>query len=68
DMFSSSSSRVINSAELEYEEPRHFARWELPAIAPSEVYIDLSVFNLKVANRISIKEFVSQIQENSDII
>jgi len=63
-MFASSSSRVINSVELEYEEPQPSARWELPAIAPSEVYSDLSVFHLKSATRISIKEFVSQILVN----
>jgi len=47
DMFASSSSCVLNSAELEYEEPQPSTRWELPAIAPSEVYSDIYVFHLK---------------------
>ena len=47
DMFASSSSRVLNSVELEYEEPRPSARWALPAIDPSQVYSDLSMFHLR---------------------
>jgi len=58
-MFATSYSRVLNFAKLEYEELQPFAHWELPAIAPSEVYSDLSVFHLKAATRIGIKEFVS---------
>ena len=68
DMFASSSSRVLNQAELEYEEPQPSARWQLPSIFASEVYDDLSIFHLKASTRISIKESISQIQENSDNI
>jgi len=67
-MFASASSRVLNSAELEYEETQPSARWQLPRINASEVYSDLSAFHLKAATRISIKESISQIQENSDCV
>lgn len=62
DMFSSNSSRVLNQDELEYEEPQPSTLWKLPTITPSEVYNYFSIFHLKVATRISIKEFTSQIQ------
>lgn len=68
DMFASSSSRVLNQVELEYEEPHPSSHWKLPAIFTSEVYNDLSVFHLKAATRITIKETISQIQENSNNI
>jgi len=68
EMFASSSRRVLNFAELSYEESQPSARWELPQIAPSEVYSNLSAFHLIAASRIIIKESVSQVQENSDNI
>lgn len=68
DMFATSSSHVLNQAELEYKESQPSPRWELPVIAPSEVYSDVSMFHLKTVTRISIKESVNQIQENSDVI
>ena len=67
-MFATSSSRVLNSTELAYEEPQPSVQWELPLIAPPEVYSDLSTFHFIATTRISIKESVSQIQENSDNI
>ena len=66
DMFASSSSRVINESNLLYEEVEPQARWVLPNIKPSQVYNDLGVWHLKAATRITIKESVSSIQENSD--
>lgn len=68
DMFASSSSRTLNFVELTYEETQPSARWELPHISPFEVYSDLAPFHLIVASRISIKESVSQVQENFDNI
>lgn len=67
-MFANSSSRTLNSAELTYEETQPSPWWELLAITLSEVYSDLAPFHLIAASRISIKEFVSQVQENSDNI
>ena len=66
DMFVSSSSRVLNSAELEFVESQPSARWQLPVINASDVYSDLKPFHLIAATRISIKETISQIQENSE--
>lgn len=63
DMFTSASSRVLNSSELEYEETQPSARWQLPRISAFEVYSNLSAFHLTTATRISIKESISQIQE-----
>lgn len=68
EMFATSSCRVLSSAELAYEESQPSARWELPLIAPAEVYSDLSAFHLIASTRIRIKESVSQIHENSDNI
>ena len=66
DMFASSSSRVINESDHLYEEVEPQARWVLPNIKPSQVYNDLGVWHIKAATRITIKESVSSIQENSD--
>lgn len=68
EMFENSSSRTLNSAELTYEEFQPSARWALPDITPSEVYSDLAPFHLIATSRISIKESLSQVQENSESI
>lgn len=68
EMFENNASRTLNSAELTYEEFQPSARWALPDITPSEVYCDLAPFHLIAASRISIKESVSQVQENSESI
>ena len=67
-MFASSSSRVINESELLYEEAEPQARWVLPKISASELYADLGVWHLKAATRITIKESISSIEENSDCV
>ena len=66
DMFASSSGRVINESDHLYEEVEPQARWVLPNIKPSEVYNDLGIWHLKAATRITIKETVSSIEENSE--
>jgi len=68
EMFECSSSRTLNSAELTYQESLPSARWALLDITPSEFYSDLAPFHLIAASRISIKESVSQVQENSESI
>jgi len=68
DMFAIASSKVLNSADLEYEESQRFARWKRPSINASKFYADLSTFHLVAATRISIKESISQIQENSNCV
>ena len=67
-MFASPSSRVLNSSELLYEDAEPSARWVLRKISASEVYAGLGVWNLKAATRISIKESISSIEENSDCV
>ena len=67
-MFDSSSSSVINSVELEYLECQPSPRWKFPSINASDVYSDLSSFHLIAATRLSVKETISQIQENSDCV
>ena len=66
DMFASSSSRVINESDHLYEEVEPQARWVLPNIKAPEVYNDLGIWHLKAVTRITIKESVSSIEENSD--
>ena len=66
DLFASSSSRVINESDHLYEEVEPQAIWVLPKISASQVYSDLGVWHLKAATRITIKESVSSIEENSD--
>lgn len=68
DMFAIASSKVLNSAELEYEESQPSTRWQLPSINALEVYVDTSAFHLIAATRISIKESMSKIQENYDCV
>ena len=68
DMFASSSSHVIKSVELEYVESQPSTRWQLPVINASDVNSNLSPFHLISATRISIKETVIQIQENSECV
>ena len=55
DMFSSSSSRVLNQSEHLYEETEPTAKWVLPKISPDKVYSDLGVWHLRAATQISIK-------------
>lgn len=68
DMFASSSKRVINFADLEYLESQPSPTWFFLSISSTEVYDDFFMFHLKVVTRISIKESISWIQENSDSV
>ena len=47
DMFESSSTKTLNSANIELVEKNPQAAWKLPSVNPSQVYADLNMFNLK---------------------
>ena len=64
DMFESSSTKTLNSADLELVEKNPQASWKLPSVNPSQVYADLNMFHLKVVSRVKVKEVVSKVQEN----
>jgi hypothetical protein len=63
-MFSLSRSQSINEANMEIVEENPQAAWKLPAINPSQVYKDLTMFHLQAITRIFVKESVSTIQQN----
>ena len=46
----------------------HLPDRNFPKISGSEVYVDMAVWNLKAATRISIKESISSIEENSNCV
>jgi hypothetical protein len=66
-MFADNKLRSLNHASIEEIETQPQAAWKLPAISPSRVYNDLSMFHLKAVSRVIVKESVSRIQQNSDV-